>query len=320
MPIIHYLNVGDGDCSIIQHGSGRVTVIDVSKARRSTEAQKLSEAIAKANYNQKVYPDNPIEYMRDRGINSVFRFILTHPDMDHMDGLADLFAEFSPPNFWDTKNNCDKSSDDWDYSPYRKEDWDFYESLRSGSSSITRLCYHSGQQPLDFWHDDGLSVLAPTTQLVADANDKQDWNDSSYVLLYQGPNGRKAVFPGDSHDASWEHILATHASSIGKIDLLVAPHHGRHSDRDFGFLDVLQPKLTLFGNASSEHLAYDAWSSRSLPIITNNQGGSLVIDFENEHGLVYCTNEKFARDRIGDKTFYEPAHKAWFCDALGKNA
>ena len=33
MPIVHYLNVKEGDCSIIQHGSGRISVIDVCNAR-----------------------------------------------------------------------------------------------------------------------------------------------------------------------------------------------------------------------------------------------------------------------------------------------
>jgi len=38
-------------------------------------------------------PVNPIEYLRDRGISEVFRFILTHPEMDHMDGIKDFFPK-----------------------------------------------------------------------------------------------------------------------------------------------------------------------------------------------------------------------------------
>lgn len=95
------------------------------------------------------------------------------------------------------------------------------------------------------------------------------------------------------------------------IDLLAAPHHGRHSDRDFAFLDVLKPRLTLFGNAPSEHLAYNAWSSRGLPIVTNNQAGSIVVDFESDHGAYYVTNEKYAQKTLGDPTVYSSKHKAW---------
>jgi competence protein ComEC len=318
MPIIHYLNVRQGDCTIIKHGSGRLTVIDVNNARQLTDSEKTSqrilrEVVAKGNFNQKDYPENPIFYMRERGLDSVFRFILTHPDMDHMDGISDFFAEFSPSNLWDTDNTCDKDADDWDSGPYRREDWEYYASLRNSTANPKRLLYCSGQQPCDFWKDDGLSVLAPTPELVRAGNDCGEWNDASYVLLYRTKSGRKAIFAGDSHDDTWEHILATHANEIGQVDLLAAPHHGRHSGRDFGFLDVVKPKLTLFGNASSEHLAYDPWNSRGLPIITNNEGGSIIVDFDNASAPVYCTNEKFARSELGDKTFFDCTHKAWLC-------
>lgn len=319
MPVIHYLNVRQGDCTIIKHGSGRISVIDVNNARQLTELEKashqlLQEAATRGNFNQKEYPENPIIYMRERGMNAVFRFILTHPDMDHMDGIADLFAEFSPTNFWDTDNTCDKSGEDWGSSPYRLEDWEFYCTLRNSADSPKRLAYCSGHPPCDFWKDDGLSILAPTPDLLRAANACEEWNDASYVLLYRTKSGRKAIFAGDSHDDTWEHILSVHANEIGSIDLLAAPHHGRHSDRDFGFLDVLKPKLTLFGNAPSEHLAYGPWSSRGLAVITNNQGGSIVVDFDDANAAVYCTNERFARSKLGDSTFFSSTHRAWICD------
>ena len=33
MSIVHYLNVKEGDCSIIKHGSGHTSVIDICNAR-----------------------------------------------------------------------------------------------------------------------------------------------------------------------------------------------------------------------------------------------------------------------------------------------
>ena len=79
---------------------------------------------------------------------------------------------------------------------------------------------------------------------------------------------------------------------------------------------MLNPKLTLFGNAPSKHLAYDAWNSRELPVITNNQAGSIIIDFEikfeGTKGHVYVTNESFARE-ANDATFESSVHKkSWY--------
>ncbi len=322
MPVIHFLNVHQGDCTIIQHNSGHNTMIDVNNARILSEPARLvRQAISDSlktngNFGQKAYPENPLEYMEKRGIDSIFRFILTHPDMDHMDGISDLFKIHAPPNFWDTANTCDKDDNEWGEScPYRKEDWDFYKSLRGSENEPKHLVYHSGQEPCDHWKKDGLAVLSPTKELICAANECGEWNDSSYVIRYAGPHGFRAIMPGDSHDATWEHILDKHRH-VKDIDLLIAPHHGRHSDADFSYLDVLKPKLTLFGNAPSEHLAYEAWSNRDLPIITNNQAGSIIVDFEDEYGAFYVTNEAFARAHTTDNTFYDERLHGWFAGTI----
>src|SRR4051794_12180211 len=112
MPRVHYLNVRNGDCSIIQHASGRVSAIDVScayipavtKAAHFSMAENMLKGRrpVPGNFDQKSDPDNPITYLRKIGVSSIFRFIVTHPDMDHLDGIKDLFREFGPSNLWDT--------------------------------------------------------------------------------------------------------------------------------------------------------------------------------------------------------------------------
>lgn len=97
----HFLNVKNGDCSIIEHGSGHISVIDVCNARKVKQEMSVTESLemfsraGSGNFQQKKHPVNPIEYLKKFGINSIFRFMLTHPDMDHMDGIKDLFEEFS---------------------------------------------------------------------------------------------------------------------------------------------------------------------------------------------------------------------------------
>jgi competence protein ComEC len=331
MGIFHFLNVKQGDCSIIQHPNGHVTVIDVCNARLEpsvTPLQSLfnefaSKKSVNGNFGQKDYPVNPIDYMRTRGITAIFRFIASHPDMDHLDGIKDLFAAFPVGNFWDTKN--DKKLPDWGNNcPWRREDWEFYQSLRDGTAAgcPTRLTLHAGDRN-KYWNmddsgggGDGLQILAPTPELVSSANDSGDHNDCSYAILYRSAGGR-ILFLGDTHDATIEHIIANHAADVADVDVLIAPHHGRHSDRNFEFLDILRPKLTLFGNAPSEHLAYGPWYNRDLPIITNNQANCIIID-TNISGLmqVYVTNETFARAE-NPSTFYSSDHGGWFLRSLG---
>ena len=91
MSIVHYLNVNSGDCSIIEHESSRITVIDVCNARDpvalGTILSKalagdtlLTKAASSGNFQQKKHPVNPIEYMRKFGYSSAHRFVLTGRD------------------------------------------------------------------------------------------------------------------------------------------------------------------------------------------------------------------------------------------------
>ena len=330
MPIIHFLNVNEGDCSVIQHYSGRVTVIDVCNARLETPKVEAdsgrtahTDSAVKGNFRQKNHPVNPVDYLSTRGITSIWRYVQTHPDMDHMDGIKDLFAHFSPLNMWDTDNTKEMDESSWEKSPYREEDWNLYKRLRDlGSTSdpkrLTPLSGAKGQ----YWNvggdgssgGDGLDILAPSQTLVDTANESGNFNDCSYVILYKFGN-KKIVFSGDSDDKTWEHILENHEDDVTDIDLLVAPHHGRDSGRSYKFLDTLNPLLTLFGNASSKHLAYSAWNNRDLPFITNNQANCVVIDAGADPMKVYATYETFAR-AFNRKTSYNDSRKAWFLTRL----
>jgi beta-lactamase superfamily II metal-dependent hydrolase len=328
MPVVHFLNVSDGDCSIIQHTSGPVTVIDVHNAfipeakrvsRIIKEAVQLSRAGPTGNFNQKAYPDNPIEYLRKLGVSSVFRFIATHADMDHFDGIKDFFSVSSPVNFWDTANTKQFEDGAFESGRYDEEDWTFYKRLRDRNPQTDpkRLVYYSGDVK-EFYKHDGLVILAPTKELITAANEAEDWNDASYVILYRSCNQR-ILFAGDSEDGTWEHILTNWYNAVANVDVLIAPHHGRDSGRDWRFLDVVNPRLTLFGNANSEHLAYGAWNNRGLEFITNNQARYIVLSACNSGIDVYAKHETFARrftKAKGYQTRFSDQHDSWYLGTL----
>lgn len=312
MAIIHFLNVLEGDCNIIQHDSGRVTVIDVSNAsneeetfaertvRTSAERQKMlmrtQVPTGKNDYRQKLQPDNPIQYLKEYAKESkIFRFIITHPDMDHLDGIRDLFDSFQPNCFWDTDNK--KQIENFNGGGYNKEDWEFYLKLRDGKyRSESRRAFYAGYS-WDYFKQDCIQVLAPTPKLLQDAIANDDYNDSSYVLLFTPPKkgGKqwKILFAGDSHDATWSYITKNFSDLVSNVDILIAPHHGRDSKRSYDFLKTVNPTITLFGNASSEHLAYDKYPEIR---ITNNQAGYIIMDVNENQINLYVKNKEFAND------------------------
>lgn len=339
MAIIHFLNVLEGDCNIIQHDTGRTTVIDISNgyndfdtaeeiAVKNSELRKAMYERTqvpsdKKDYKQKKNPDNPIFYLKEKGIQNIFRFIVTHPDMDHLDGIKDFFDEFSIANFWDTDNKKE-ISDKAGSGGYNMEDWKFYKSLRDGKiSPSTRLTYFSNNSNL-YYNQDNIEILSPTPSIIKACNEKGNWNDSSYVILYTPPKANggnwKILFAGDSEDLTWEHIINNHAEKVKNIDVLFAPHHGRDSDRNFDFLKSLTPTITLFGNANSNHLAYNKYPGTR---ITNNQAGYVILDISTQHISLYVKNAEFAKDFKAKRGWgiptYNATHKAYFiCQLTAK--
>ncbi len=127
-PKIHCLNVKQGDCFIIERSSGRLTIIDICCGNLEDESifdshfKNSSGSQIPGDYGMRDKPTNPINYLSARGISQVWRFILTHPDMDHMDGLKQLFSKKQVHNFWD----CGVRREPPDFSKeteYKEEDW-----------------------------------------------------------------------------------------------------------------------------------------------------------------------------------------------------
>ena len=327
MSTVHFLNVLQGDCNIIEHSnSKRVTVIDVCNAdsdeiydnieERNLIKEDISDSTT-GNYGQKKYPENPIKYLEKLGINTIWRFIVSHPDMDHLDGVRDFFSDLKVYNVWDTANT--KEIEDFSsYGRFNEYDWKFYKNLRAEKLGHNYFkLYADKNNPGNYWTEDNFKILCPTKKLVDNANKTDDYNDASYVILFTPPiegtkKKWKILFCGDSDDASWDYILENFKDDVTDIDVLIAPHHGRDSDRDFEFLKTLNPRITLFGNASSKHLAYNKYPNSK---ITNNQAGSIIFTC-SDRLYFYVKNEKFRNDYWKKQGWENPPTKNNKLDAF----
>lgn len=112
MAEIHVLNVGEGDSTIFRSNSDRITMFDIcggNTEKKETIEEILSKALLKANFQMCKHSTNPINFLTETmGVSSIFRFILSHPDMDHLDGFDNLIKNISVINFWDSGVKKDK--------------------------------------------------------------------------------------------------------------------------------------------------------------------------------------------------------------------
>jgi len=247
----------------------------------------------------------------------MYRFILTHPHLDHMDGIKKLFDDLDVTNFWDCGIRTEKP-DFKEYKQYLEEDWDFYDDLiHNRVDDVTVVSPRAGSVG-QFWnvddedksgYGDYLSIVSPDSSLLASANGDGEIHDASYVIVYRSCAGR-IIFGGDSNSKTWEYILEHHKDLVSDAAVLFAPHHGRKANQDFSYLDTVKPRVSFFGCASSEHLAYSAWRNRDLLYFTNNQCGNVHVYPEGDYVEVFIENESYARAYTEGYTYQKDGY--WF--------
>ncbi len=99
MSIVKSLSVGNGDMFYIQHNSNNFTIIDCSMSEENRES--IVEELKSG--------------AKGKGI---VRFVSTHPDDDHICGLAYLHEQMNLLNFYSVKNSATKEDETQDFDQY----------------------------------------------------------------------------------------------------------------------------------------------------------------------------------------------------------
>lgn len=311
--VVHFLNVGQGDCTIIEFPSGRVAMVDVHNLRcldPSTREELIAEyhesrefVIARAlgrsageldqAYVRKREQEltDPLAYY-DTHVGStrnIFRMIVTHPDMDHMTGLHRIHEQDPRKdilNFWHIGpydfNLTDTTAEDWEESPYDARDWQTYRQLRGGEDgprSLTKRRDAKGQ----YWTDDGIEIWAPTKELVDQAVQREEPNLASMILKVSYA-GRSIVLGGDATEETWSQIYMS--TAMTGITVLKASHHGRESGFHGLSVQEMAPWLTITSVGDKAHDATGRYRKHSAHTVSLRKSGDLRIEIR-EDGTVY---------------------------------
>jgi competence protein ComEC len=319
---IHFLNVGHGDCTIIDFPSGHLTMIDVNNSRSLPDEDEIALAqdrglsveafrgvgvtFAKGQQSWEDYYRSllvdPAEYLKDNFPGrTIFRYIQTHPDMDHMSGLCRIFwqDDVSLANFWYVPNDRSRSKEDFVGSRFDWNDWIVYQRMKKGivqdDDEHVVITAERGENR-NYWNGDGVSILAPTSDLITEANASENWNNLSYVLRI-GFGGRSAILGGDAEKKVWDSIELGWPEAL-PCDILKAAHHGRKS----GFSDTawaqMDPSIVICSvGKKPETDAYDGYKSVASDVLSTRFCGTITVTIWAD-GEVWANNSK--GDRVAE--------------------
>lgn len=282
MSIVKSFSVGNGDMFYIRHGSDNFSVIDCC-LDDDTKDGIIAEIKEKS---------------RDRGIS---RFISTHPDEDHIQGLKELNENWPILNFYCVKNEATKEK--------ATESFEEYCKLRDDVGKAFYIYKYCSRKWMNRQSDEsdeeehgsaGINILWPDRENIdyQDALSKvkagESPNNISPVILYSC--GVKFMWMGDLETDFLEKVKDE--IKFEEIDILFAPHHGRDSGKlPADVLEKLSPKIVVVGEAPSEKLNYYA----GYDTITQNTAGDITFVVNDNEVDVYVSNENYSVDYLKKK-------------------
>jgi len=148
----HFLNVGHGDTTIIELPDNYLMVVDFNRSNEFDEdtAKELSD-VYEINFTElkdkkdgyykyisKYYDiplDDPLSYLEENiKKENIFRYVQTHPDIDHLSGFKALIENYKIVNFWDTEHKNIIKTDFINESD--REDWKCYLKYRKDKKKV----------------------------------------------------------------------------------------------------------------------------------------------------------------------------------------
>ena len=281
---LHFINVGKGNCTIIDFPSGRLSVIDIDDSRIISEAQRRQML-----FEKKAALTNPIEYIlsnfSDR--EEIFRFILTHPDMDHMSGIKTLFNKKYVRNFWDVPNNKPDLGN-WENSPYDKSDWEFYQSLKNELVNDVTVVNPLRNGTADCcWVQDGIKIFSPSQTLIDKAEESGEYDHLSYILQITY-KGMRVLLTGDASKIALNDIVENYEIHELKSSVLLAPGHGSKNHVSKDFLDAVKPRLTIVSVAEGVDYDYDTYKNYGRVLSTKHYG-NIIVRIKDNGKIVFRT-------------------------------
>jgi beta-lactamase superfamily II metal-dependent hydrolase len=281
---VHVLNVGRGSCTVIASPSGRATMIDINDGGKlrpeEYEAIKQSSLLlAEARIKkEEQLLDDPIDWFKAHVGTSMWRFILSHPDMDHLSGIRRLLSGSScieVLHFWDYDHTRTRKESDFP-TPAGWLDWrwymGFHKQYRWDGVTWPKRIHPLRRDNGNYWTDDSIQILSPTPMLISDCDDRDEYNDASYVLrIGHGPTSH-VLAPGDVEDKAWNDMIA--ADVPLRANVLIASHHGRNNGYHEGALDRIKPEVVIISSDAipAKDDAIQKYKKRSMVFSTREHG------------------------------------------------
>ena len=243
---LHFINVGQGDSTLVVGPTGETMLVDTGDFRDDGEYV--------------------LDYLDSRGIDRIDYLVSTHADADHIGGNAAVIERFETEGdgvgaVYDPGVTASTATYGRYLDAVEQYDVPLYRTQTGDEIPLAGVT---------------VSVLAPPRSLLADG----DRNDNSVVLrLSFGETS--VLLPGDAGRVEEPYLVDTHGRALD-VTLLKAGHHGSDSSTSAGLLDATTPRAVVVSSAYDSRYGHPheevlgRLAARSIPTYWTGTHGTIV--------------------------------------------
>ena len=249
---VTFLDVGQGDAALVETSDGRAMLIDGGGASESYDLGRVAVA--------------PLLW--DRGIRRLDVVVATHPQQDHIGGLAFVVDKFQIGEFW--TNGVVREAAFF----HRVE-----EALHRRHVMVRAVSDAEQEVVFGACHIRVMNPRRESRAGLVEASGKQLNNRSVVFRLECG--GTVLLFTGDIEQEA-EASLVRSGESL-KASVLKVPHHGARGSVDESFLRAVHPQVAVvsvgagnpYGHPAPDML--EAYSRLGIQVLRTDRNGAVMV-------------------------------------------
>ena len=253
---INFLDVGQGDCALIQLRSGKTILID-GGGTYDNRFDIGRRVVAPSLWN--------------KGIRAIDLVVLSHPHPDHMNGLQYILKQFPVAQVWETGRDPDLPG----YADF---------SRIIAERQLPRKTV-SAEDPPVMLGEAELRVLHPSRLFGGRERQAYAGENNRSLVLRIAFDDTTCLFTGDIGAQAEQWLVSTKRNL--KSDVVKVPHHGSKSSSSETFVAMAQPKVAVitvgkgnrYNHPSAEVLA--RYENNGTKICRTDQDGAVTVTVHN---------------------------------------
>lgn len=242
---VYYIDVGQGDSTLIRYPTGKYMLIDGGSRYESTRL---------------------VSFLQSLNIETIDTVLETHPDSDHVGGLIKVFSYFKINRFLHPGVSCDTLT---------CEELNKAINTEISNNNLSVIKVNTGTT---FYMDNVTTtkIFNPPVLLLGDDN-----SNSVVIKVTYGSNS--FLFSGDCDFACEEAMISTLRDLDS--DVLKVGHHGSKSSSSQEFIDLVSPSISVIsvGTNSYGHPSVDVLKRLvDTRILRTDELGTITIMSDGE--------------------------------------